>query len=300
MAKKFHIVGLGRSGTHLMKNIIDNLYEQLSIETKITQTHWAEMKRSVPKKPGKTLNLMCIRDIRDVIASSIFKILGHTSESNILEKISNKTYFEYLKNIHRGSKKEFKLIDMDERRFYQALQHDPRLVLTSRHYKNLHDEQFQKPGKEKLTLIPYSILYQFDHIRHKSLSINEQKDIDKHIKFYNNQIGISELVIRKYTERHVNQGYGYWINIVKYFFNYENYMKNPKKEIYRFIDFQKIKRDDIDINRLINCVNAYKLKQKNMIGANQGKSSKNLLFNEYQLNIINNISKIYMKDNNYE
>jgi len=77
-------------------------------------------------------------------------------------------------------------------------------------------------------------------------------------------------------------------------------MKNPKKEIYRFIDFQKIKRDDIDINRLINCVNAYKLKQKNMIGANQGKSSKNLLFNEYQLNIINNISKIYMKDNNYE
>ena len=36
MAKKFHIVGLGRSGTHLMKNIIDNLYEQLSIETKIS------------------------------------------------------------------------------------------------------------------------------------------------------------------------------------------------------------------------------------------------------------------------
>lgn len=295
MIKKFHIVGLGRSGTHLMRNIIKNLYKQRAMKTEIRQTHWSEKDRGVPKKPDKTLTLMCIRDMGDVIASSIFKILGHTSASNILEKISNKTYIEYLKKMYlysNGKRHDFKLIDMDESRFYQALQRDPRMVLTLKYYKSLH--------KEKLTLIPYSIIYQFDHIRHESLSKNEQKDIDKHIKFYNNQIGISELVIRNYTERHVNQGYEYWINTVKYFFNYENYMKNPKKEIYRFIDFQKIKRDDIDINHLIDGANAYKVNKKNMIGANNGKPSKNLLFNEYQLNIIKNISKKYMKDNNYE
>jgi hypothetical protein len=74
---KVAIVGFGRSGTHITKEILKNLYNQKGRPVKnITNKHWYS------KGDEKMANILisCRRDLRDVLASGYRNI--HTSNNN--------------------------------------------------------------------------------------------------------------------------------------------------------------------------------------------------------------------------